>query len=124
MPDMRALVRALLPGPDMLLRPETIKEMMRNQLADGRSSASPCWGRCPARLRLGGAVTLADAVRPSEFDGRIPVGRRRRHTGSSVRGANLAGIVAGATLHGLLEPILLRIQAARLPGGGLSPLRN
>jgi len=65
MPDMLALVRALLPGSDMLLRPDTVKQMMANQLASGQTIRFATLGAIPGKgFGLGGAVTFA----PTPFD--------------------------------------------------------
>jgi len=65
LPDMLALVRALLPGPDGLLKPETIRQMMTNQLPDGQTIRFATLGPIPGKaFGLGGAVTLA----PSPLD--------------------------------------------------------
>lgn len=60
MPDMLALVRALLPGPDTLLKPDTIRQMMRNQLPEGQTIRFATLGAIPGKgFGLGGAVTFA-----------------------------------------------------------------
>jgi len=60
LPDMLALVRALLPGPDMLLKPATIRQMMTNQLANGDTIRFATLGPIPGKgFGLGGAVTFA-----------------------------------------------------------------
>ena len=65
LPDMLALVRALLPGPNGLLKPETIRQMMTNQLPDGQTIRFATLGPIPGKaFGLGGAVTLA----PSPLD--------------------------------------------------------
>jgi CubicO group peptidase (beta-lactamase class C family) len=65
MPDMLALVRALLPGSDTLLKPETIKQMMANQLPGGQTIRFATLGPIPGKgFGLGGAVTFA----PMPFD--------------------------------------------------------
>src|SRR5690242_7112276 len=65
MPDMLALVKALLPGSDALLKPETLKQMMRNQLPAGRIISFATRGPVPGKgFGLGGAVTFA----PLPFD--------------------------------------------------------
>jgi len=65
MPDMLALVRALLPGSDALLKPETIRQMMTNQLAGGQTINFAILGPIPGKgFGLGGAVTFA----PTPFD--------------------------------------------------------
>jgi len=59
MADMIALVRALLPGGPRLLKPETIDEMMRNQLREGQWIRFAMLGPMPGKAYgLGGAVTL------------------------------------------------------------------
>ena len=65
LPDMIALVRSLLPGGDTLLRPETIRLAMTNQLPAGMSIRFANWGEMPGKAHgLAGAVTVA----PSELD--------------------------------------------------------
>ncbi len=65
MPDMLALVKALLPGSDALLKPETLKQMMTNQLPSGRIISFATRGPVPGKgFGLGGAVTFA----PLPFD--------------------------------------------------------
>jgi CubicO group peptidase (beta-lactamase class C family) len=60
MPDMLALVRALLPGSDRLLRSETVRQMMTNQLPSDRSIRFALRGPVPGKgFGLGGAVTFA-----------------------------------------------------------------
>ncbi len=63
--DMLALVRSLLPGGDRLLKPETIAQMMTNQLPDGRTIRFARLGPIAGKgFGLGGAVTFA----PSPID--------------------------------------------------------
>jgi CubicO group peptidase (beta-lactamase class C family) len=63
--DMLALVRALLPGPDGLLKPETLQQMMTNQLPAGQTIRFATLGPIPGKgFGLGGAVTFA----PMPFD--------------------------------------------------------
>ena len=65
LPDMLALVRSLLPGSDQLLKPETIAQMMTNQLPDGRTIRFARLGPIAGKgFGLGGAVTFA----PSPID--------------------------------------------------------
>jgi CubicO group peptidase (beta-lactamase class C family) len=58
--DMVALLRSLLPGSrSALLRPDTVADMMRNQLPAGVSIGFPTVGAVPGKgYGLGGAVTL------------------------------------------------------------------
>jgi CubicO group peptidase (beta-lactamase class C family) len=65
LPDMLALVRALLPGSDELLKPETLRQMMTNQLAAGQTIRFANLGPIPGKgFGLGGAITFA----PTPFD--------------------------------------------------------
>lgn len=65
LPDFLALVRSLLPGPDSLLKPETVRAMMTNQLPGGRTIRFATLGPIPGKgFGLGGAVTYA----PTPFD--------------------------------------------------------
>jgi CubicO group peptidase (beta-lactamase class C family) len=65
MPDMLALVKALVPGPNSLLKPETLKQMMTNQLPAGQTIRFTRLGPVPGKgYGLGGAVTFA----PMPFD--------------------------------------------------------
>jgi CubicO group peptidase (beta-lactamase class C family) len=65
MPDMVALIRSLLPGGKTLLRPETIAQMMSNQLPDGQWIRFALMGE-----QVGKAHTLAGGliVKPTPFD--------------------------------------------------------
>lgn len=65
LPDMLALVRALLPGSDALLKPDTLRLMMTNQLPSGQTIRFANLGPIPGKgFGLGGAVTFA----PTPFD--------------------------------------------------------
>jgi CubicO group peptidase (beta-lactamase class C family) len=65
LPDMLALVRSLLPGSDKLLKPDTLKQMMTNQLPQGQTIRFARLGPVPSKgFGLGGAVTIA----PSPID--------------------------------------------------------
>jgi CubicO group peptidase (beta-lactamase class C family) len=65
LPDMLALVRALLPGSDRLLKPETLRLMMTNQLPAGQTIRFANLGPIPGKgFGLGGAVTFT----PTPFD--------------------------------------------------------
>ncbi|MFV0280268.1 MAG: serine hydrolase domain-containing protein [Rhodoblastus sp.] len=60
MPDMIALVRALLPGGPQLLKPETIAEFMRVQTPQGQWIRFAMLGPMPGKAYgLGGSVTVA-----------------------------------------------------------------
>jgi CubicO group peptidase (beta-lactamase class C family) len=65
LPDMIALMRSLMPGGKAVLKPETIKLMMTNQLAEGVSIRFPTVGPVPGKVfGLGGAIT----VKPGAYD--------------------------------------------------------
>lgn len=65
LPDMVALIRSLLPGGPTLLKPETIAEMMTNQLPGGVWMRFPMTGELVGKgYGLAGALTL----RPSPLD--------------------------------------------------------
>jgi CubicO group peptidase (beta-lactamase class C family) len=59
LPDMVALLRSFMPGGRALLRPETIRLMMGNQLAPGVCLQFPGFGTLPDKVfGLAGAVTV------------------------------------------------------------------
>lgn len=71
LPDMVALMRALLPGGETLLKPETIAMMMRNQLPEGMHIRFPGQGEIRGKgFGLAGAVTLT----PSSLDPPLSTG--------------------------------------------------
>jgi CubicO group peptidase (beta-lactamase class C family) len=65
MPDMVALIRSLLPGGPTLLKPETIAQMMTNQLPDGQWIRFALLGEQPGKVHgLAGGIIQT----PSKFD--------------------------------------------------------
>jgi len=65
LPDMVALIRSLLPGGKTLLRPDTIAEMMTNQLPDGQWIRFALMGEQPGKVfGLAGGIIQT----PSKFD--------------------------------------------------------
>jgi CubicO group peptidase (beta-lactamase class C family) len=65
LPDMVALIRSLLPGGPTLLKPETIADMMTNQLPDGRWIRFAMMGEMPGKAHgLAGGLIL----QPSPLD--------------------------------------------------------
>jgi CubicO group peptidase (beta-lactamase class C family) len=65
MPDMVALIRSLLPGGRTLLKPETIAQMMTNQLPEGQWIRFATLGEQPGRaFSLAGGLILE----PGPFD--------------------------------------------------------
>ena len=65
MPDMVALIRSLLPGGPTLLKPETIAQMMTNQLPDGQWIRFATLGEQPGKVHglAGGLIQ-----KPAPFD--------------------------------------------------------
>lgn len=65
LPDIVALIRSLLPGGPTLLRPETIAQMMSNQLPDGQWIRFALLGEQPGKAHglAGGLI-----VKPGPFD--------------------------------------------------------
>jgi CubicO group peptidase (beta-lactamase class C family) len=76
LPDMLALVRSLLPGSDKLLKPDTLKQMMTNQLPQGQTIRFARLGPVPSKgFGLGGAVTIAPSpIDPSNSTGEFQWG--------------------------------------------------
>ena len=74
--DMVALMRSLLPGGEMLLKPETIAQMMTNQLADGVNIRLTTQGDVPGKgFGLGGSVTLSpSSIEPLNATGEFQWG--------------------------------------------------
>ena len=71
LPDMIALVRSLLPDGETLLKPQTIRRAMTNQLPAGMNIRFTNWGEMHGKGHgLAGSVTLA----PSDFDPGATVG--------------------------------------------------
>src|SRR5499427_2368880 len=65
LPDMVALIRSLLPGGPTLLKPDTIRLMMTNQLPEGMWIRFPAYGKLQGRSHgLAGALIME----PSAFD--------------------------------------------------------
>ena len=64
MPDMVALIRSLLPGGKMLLKPETIAQMMTNQLPSGQWIRFALLGEQPGKVHglAGGIIQTPSAV--------------------------------------------------------------
>ena len=94
LPDMVALLRSLLPGGATLLKPATMAEAMRNQLADGVTLRFASGGLAGKVHGLLGAITLA----PSALD---PAGAAGELQWGGIAGthwwisphANLAGVL-------------------------------
>ena len=95
LPDMIALIRSLIPGGPTILRPETIRLMMTNQLPDGVFIRFPTIGEAKGKgFGLGGAVSLAaSSIDPPDSVGEFQWGGiAGTHWWINPR-RNLAGIV-------------------------------
>jgi CubicO group peptidase (beta-lactamase class C family) len=112
MPDMLALVRALLPGPDQLLKPDTIRQMMTNQLPEGQTIRFAMLGSIAGKgFGLGGAVTFA----PMPFD---PANSRGEFQWGGLAGthwwicpaANTAGVLMAQREMGFWNPFFFEFK--------------
>jgi CubicO group peptidase (beta-lactamase class C family) len=112
MPDMLALVRALLPGPDQLLKPDTVRQMMTNQLPEGQTIRFAMLGPIPGKgFGLGGAVTFA----PMPFD---PPNSKGEFQWGGVAGthwwicpaANTAGVLMAQREMGFWNPFFFEFK--------------
>lgn len=95
LPDMIALIRSLIPGGPTILKPETIRLMMTNQLPDGVFIRFPTIGEAKGKgFGLGGAVSLAaSSIDPPDSVGEFQWGGiAGTHWWINPR-RNLAGIV-------------------------------
>ena len=90
--------------------------MMTNQLAGGQTIRFATLGPIPGKgFGLGGAVTFA----PTPFDppnskGEFQWGGARRHALVDLPGGQHGRRADGPARDGLLESVLLRVQASRL----------
>ena len=121
LPDQIALIRALLPGGPGLLKPETLAQMMRNQLADGVSIAFPRLG--PVRGKgfgLGGAVTLtASSIDPPGSEDEFQWGGiAGTHWWISPR-HNLAGLVMAQRQWAFWHPFSFELKRLMHQGAGV-----
>jgi len=122
LPDMLALVRALLPGPDMLLKPETVRLMMTNQLDDGQTIRFATLGPIPGKaFGLGGAVTVA----PSPLD---PPNSTGEFQWGGVAGThwwicpqtNMAGVLMAQRQMGYWNPFFFEFKRLAYEAAGAS----
>ena len=76
MSDMVALIRSLLPGGKTLLKPETIADMMTNQLPDGQWIRFAMMGEQPGKAHglAGGLILKPGAIRSSRRIRRVRSG--------------------------------------------------
>ena len=114
LPDMVALIRSLLPGGKTLLKPETIAQMMTNQLPEGQWIRFAMMGEQPGKAH--GARRRADpetlAVRSSRRCGRTLLGRRGGHAMVDLAEAQHGRRDDGAAPDVVRPSVLVRVQAA------------
>jgi CubicO group peptidase (beta-lactamase class C family) len=112
LPDMLALVRALLPGPDALLKPETVRRMMTNQLADGQTIRFAMLGPIPGKgFGLGGAVTFAPTpLDPSNSTGEFQWGGVAGTHWWICPQANTAGVLMAQRQMGFWNPFFFEFK--------------
>jgi CubicO group peptidase (beta-lactamase class C family) len=112
MPDMLALVRALLPGPNALLKPATLKQMVTNQLPAGQTIRFVNLGPIPGRgFGLGGAVTFEQRpVDPPNFTGEFQWGGLAGTHWWICPGANTAGVLMAQRELGFWNPFYFEFK--------------
>jgi len=122
LPDMLALVRALLPGSDMLLKPETVRQMMTNQLPDGQTIRFATMGPIPGKgFGLGASVSFA----PTPFD---PPNSTGEFQWGGVAGthwwicpqANTAGVLMAQRQMGFWNPFFFEFKRLVYEAAGAS----
>ncbi|MGY8662623.1 serine hydrolase domain-containing protein [Bradyrhizobium sp. UFLA05-109] len=110
--DMLALVRSLVPGGDMLLKPETLRQMMTNQLSDGRTIRFAGLGPIPGKgFGLGGAVTFAPApFDPPNSTGEFQWGGLAGTHWWICPGADTAGVLMAQRYMGFWNPFFFEFK--------------
>lgn len=114
LPDMIALIRALIPGGPTILRPETIALMMTSQLPEGLFIRFPTVGEAKGKaFGLGGALTLAtSSIDPPDSVGEFQWGGiAGTHWWINPR-RNLAGIVMAQRQMAFWHPFSFGIKRA------------
>jgi CubicO group peptidase (beta-lactamase class C family) len=121
LPDMLALVRALLPGSDALLKPETLRLMMTNQLPAGQTIRFATLGPIPGKgFGLGGAVTFAPTpLDPPNSTGEFQWGGLAGTHWWICPEANTAGVLMAQRYMGFWNPFFFEFKrlAYRAVGG-------
>ncbi|QQO21467.1 beta-lactamase family protein [Bradyrhizobium diazoefficiens] len=110
--DMLALVRALLPGSDSFLKPETLRLMMTNQLPAGQTIRFANLGPIPGKgFGLGGAVTFAPTpFDPSNSTGEFQWGGLAGTHWWICPGANTAGVLMAQRYLGFWNPFFFEFK--------------
>jgi CubicO group peptidase (beta-lactamase class C family) len=112
MPDMLALVRSLLPGSNSLLKPETLKQMMTNQLPAGKTIRFVNLGPIPGKgYGLGGAVTFESRqIDPPNSIGEFQWGGLAGTHWWICPGANTAGVLMAQRELGFWNPFYFEFK--------------
>lgn len=112
LPDMITLIRALIPGGQMLLQPETVALMMTNQLPDGVYVRFPGMRVAKGKaFGLGGAISLAtSSIDPPDSIGEFQWGGiAGTHWWINPR-LNLAGIVMAQRQQAFWHPFSFTLK--------------
>jgi CubicO group peptidase (beta-lactamase class C family) len=120
MPDMLALVKALLPGPDALLKPGTLMQMMTNQLPQGQTIRFAMLGPIPGKgFGLGGAVTFAPSpIDPPNSMGEFQWGGLAGTHWWICPGANTAGVLMAQREMGFWNPYFFEFKRLAYEAAG------
>lgn len=112
LPDMVALMRALVPGEDMLLKPETMKLIAANQLPEGMHIHFPRFGEVLGRGHgLAGSVTLTpQPYDPPQITGEIQWGGIAGTHWWIHPGKNLAGLLMTQRDRGFWHPYFFEMK--------------
>jgi CubicO group peptidase (beta-lactamase class C family) len=112
LPDMLALVQALLPGSGQLLKPETLREMMTNQLPAGQTIRFATLGPIPGKgFGLGGAVTFAPTpLDPPNSTGEFQWGGLAGTHWWICPQANTAGVLMAQRYMGFWNPFFFEFK--------------
>ncbi|MVT52158.1 serine hydrolase [Bradyrhizobium yuanmingense] len=112
LPDMLALLRALLPGSDALLKPETLRQMMTNQLPAGQTIRFANLGPIPGKgFGLGGAVTFAPTpLDPPNSTGEFQWGGLAGTHWWICPEANTAGVLMAQRYMGFWNPFFFEFK--------------
>lgn len=118
--DMLALVRALLPGSDSFLKPETLRLMMTNQLPAGQTIRFANLGPIPGKgFGLGGAVTFAPApFDPPNSTGEFQWGGLAGTHWWICPGADTAGVLMAQRYMGFWNPFFFEFKRLAYQAAG------
>ena len=117
---MLALVRALLPGPEALLKPDTVRQMMTNQLSNGQTIRFAMLGPIPGKgFGLGGAVTFApNPIDPPNSTGEFQWGGLAGTHWWICPQANTAGVLMAQREMGFWNPFFFEFKRLAYDAAG------